>query len=70
MPYNQPQNYSQGYRVATILARAGLYDGHFHPAGTNLTEASVIANASITANVEDAAHIRDQGNGWQLSIPS
>lgn len=69
--YNQPQIYSQRYRVASILARAGIYDGHFHASsGINLTEAAVIANASIVANVEAPKHIREQSNEWQLSIPS
>ena len=71
LPYNQPEIYSERYRVATILAQAGVYNGHYHPqAGVNLTEAAVIANASITADVEAPEHIRELGNDWQLSIPS
>ena len=69
--YNQPEIYSTRYRVASILAQAGLYDGHYHAVtDVNLTEAAVIANASITADVQAAAHIRSQGNGWLLPIPS
>lgn len=37
--------------------------------GVNLTLASAIANQSITADINDPPHIRDQGNNWQLSIP-
>lgn len=67
-PYNQPQNYSDRYRVASILTRAGLYNGHYHAAsGINLTQAAVIANESITADVEAPAHIRQQSNEWKLS---
>jgi hypothetical protein len=71
IPFTQPQIYSERYRVASILSSAGLYDGHYQPpANLNLTLAAVIANASITADVENPSHIRSQGNDWQLSIPS
>ncbi|KIW51861.1 hypothetical protein PV05_10543 [Exophiala xenobiotica] len=54
IPYTQPQIYSERYRVASILSSAGLYDGHYQPpANLNLTLAAVIANASITADVEN-----------------
>lgn len=70
IPYNQPEVYSERYRVAVNLALAGLYRGHYtQPAGVNLTQAAVIANASITADVQNQTHIRQQSNEWQLSIP-
>ena len=68
---NQPGVYSQRYRVATILARAGLYTGAYHcPPSLNVTEAAAVANASITADVQAPAHVRNEGNGWELQIPS
>ena len=71
IPHSQAQNYSERYRVATNLAQAGIYGGRYYvPADVNLTQAAVIANASITADVQAPAHIRSQGNEWQLSIPS
>ena len=71
IPFSQPEIYSERYRVASILAQAGLYNGQYNaPAGVNLTQAAVIANASITSDVEAPAHLRLEGNGWQLSIPS
>lgn len=70
IPYTQPEVYSERFRVASILTNAGLYDGQYNSTAVNLTEAAVIANASITADVQSPAHIRSQGNGWQLSIPS
>nr|POE48813.1 hypothetical protein CFP56_38910 [Quercus suber] len=71
IPYNQPQNYSERYRVSSILTRAGLYNGHFHPvSGINLTEAAAVANASITADVQAPAHLRPQSNDWELSTVS
>ena len=71
IPYSQPEIYSQRYRVSSILAQAGLYNGHYYaPTNINLTQVAVIANASITADVQAPAHVRPQGNDWQLSIPS
>ena len=71
LPYTTPEIYAQRTRVNSILAQAGLTGGKYSaPKGVNLTEAAVIANASIHADVEAPAHIRDEGNGWQLSIPS
>ena len=68
--YNQPENYTDRYRVTSYLALAGLYNGRYHaPNGLNLTQAAVIANASISADIADPAHIRPQGNNWQLSVP-
>ncbi|QDS68026.1 hypothetical protein FKW77_009509 [Venturia effusa] len=69
--YNQPELLSERQRVAGILGAAGIYNGNYTPqAGVNLTYASQIANASITADVTNSSHIRNQGNGWQLSIAS
>ncbi|QIX02319.1 hypothetical protein AMS68_007836 [Peltaster fructicola] len=64
VPYSQPIVRSDTYRVATILARAGLYNGHYHPQAVNLTQAANIANASITADITQ--HVRDEGDGYQL----
>jgi hypothetical protein len=36
----------------------------------NTTIAAAIANASVAADVGNATHIRNQGNGWELSIAS
>jgi hypothetical protein len=36
----------------------------------NTTLAAAIANASMAADVANATHIRNQGNGWELSIAS
>lgn len=69
--FNQPENYTDRYRTATYLTLAGLYNGKYHPQdGVNLTYASLIANNSITADINNASHIRQQGNNWELSIPS
>ena len=69
-PYNQPENYTDRARVAGILGAAGIYDGHYHPLSSiNLTQAAVIANASITADINNPSHIRNFTNGWELSIP-
>lgn len=69
--YNQPENYTDRYRVATILARTGLYNGEYHPqSGINLTQAAVIANKSITADVTSPSHVRNEGNEWLLFTPS
>lgn len=69
--YSQPEIYSDRQRVSRILSSAGLIDGNYTaPRGINLTEAAVIANASITEDVEGPAHLREEGNDWQLSIAS
>jgi hypothetical protein len=69
--YNQPENYTDRVRVAGILGAAGVYNGAYHPLSSiNLTQAAVIANASITANINNPSHIRNFTNGWELSIPS
>lgn len=68
-PYNQPENYTDRVRVASILGAAGVYDGAYHPAtSVNLTQAATVANASITADISDPLHIRNFTNGWELSI--
>lgn len=68
--YNQPENYTDRARVAGILARAGLYNGHYHPQHSiNLTQAAVIANSSMTAYVNAPFNVRPQGNDWQLQTP-
>jgi hypothetical protein len=70
-PYNQPENYTDRVRVAGILGAAGVYDGAYRPSSSiNLTQAAVISNASITANINNPSHIRNFTNGWELSIPS
>ena len=70
VPYNQPEIFSERQRVAGILGQAGIYDGVYTPqTGINLTVAAQIANASITADISNPAHIRQEGNDWQLSIP-
>ena len=54
-----------------MLGQAGLFGGtYIPPAHLNLTLAAAIANASITAQTNDPANIRYEGNGWELSIPS
>lgn len=69
--YNQPVVYSDRYRVASILAQAGLYNDHYHKIdNVNLIQVAKIANDSITADVSDPAHTRYQGNGYYLQIPS
>ncbi|KAE9963318.1 hypothetical protein BLS_009419 [Venturia inaequalis] len=70
--YNQPELLSERQRVAGILGAAGIYNGHNYApeTGVNLTYASRIANASIATDVNNSSHIRNQGNGWQLSIAS
>lgn len=69
--FNQLENYTDRYRTATILAQADIYNGQYYPqAGVNLTLASLIANNSISADIGNASHIRQQGNNLQLSIPS
>lgn len=71
VPYNQPENYTDRYRVASILGAAGLYSGSYHaPADLNLTLAETIANASITADIRTPSHVRYLSNDWQLTIPS
>ena len=71
LQYNQPENYTDRYRVATLLTRAGLYNGEYHPQpGVNLTQAAAIANSSITADVTSPSHVRNEGNGWLLFAPS
>lgn len=68
--YNQPENSTDRARVAGILARAGLYNDQYYPQkGVNLTQAVAIANASITAYVDQPENIRQQGNNWQLQTP-
>lgn len=32
VPFNQPENYTDRYRVATTLAQAGICDGTYKPA--------------------------------------
>lgn len=57
IPYVQPPIYSQRYRVASILAAAGLYNGSYSaPSGVNLTEAAGIANARCATTVCVPAH--------------
>lgn len=71
IPFNQPENYTDRYRVATMLTQAGLYNNRYQlRPGVNLTLASVIANESITADINHPSNIRHQGKNWQLSIPS
>ncbi|THW06225.1 hypothetical protein D6D24_10008, partial [Aureobasidium pullulans] len=71
VPYNQPENYTDRYRVASILGAAGIYGGRYHPlSGVNLTQAALVANASITADLANSSHIRHLGNNWELTIPS
>jgi hypothetical protein len=70
-PYNQPENYTDRARVAGILGAAGIYDGTYHPSSSiNLTQAAIIANASITTDINTPSHIRNFTNNWELSIPS
>jgi uncharacterized membrane protein len=67
VPYNQPLIYSDRYRVATILSRAGLFNNQYEaPSGVNLTQAAVIANRSITADVNNPNNTRYQGNEYYL----
>lgn len=69
--YNQPYVYSDRGRVASILTLAGLYNDKYHPHhNANLTEAAVIANHSITADVNNPNHTRYQGNDYYLQTPS
>ena len=69
--FNQPENYSERYRVAEILGRAGIYNGQYYSQpGVNLPQAAVIANASITADITNSSHIRTYANNWELPIPS
>lgn len=69
LPYNPPQVLAEQRRISQILAIAGLSGGNFTSnEAVNLTEAAVIANASIAADVQNAASIREQGNDWELSI--
>ncbi|ETN39026.1 uncharacterized protein HMPREF1541_07068 [Cyphellophora europaea CBS 101466] len=69
--YNPPLVRTDQRRVFQILDIAGLSQGNFtRVEGVNLTEAAVIANASITADVQDPEHIRPQSNDWQLSTPT
>lgn len=71
VPYNQPENYTDRYRVATTLALAGIYDGQYTAqTGINLTQAAAIANATIAADIKDPAHLRIFTNDWELSIAS
>lgn len=71
VPFNQPENYTDRYRVATTLARAGIYDGTYTPnPSINLTQAAAIANATISADIKDPAHLRIFTNDWELSIVS
>lgn len=71
VPYNQPLVVADRHRVATILALAGLYDNRYHCSHRiNLTQAAVVANASIQADVNSASHTRYQGNDYYLQIPS
>lgn len=71
VPYNPPQVLTEQRRVSQILGIAGLRQDHFSAVETvNLTEAATIANASIAADVHNPDHIQDQGNGWELAIPS
>jgi hypothetical protein len=66
--YNQPELASERQRVAGILGQAGIYSGSYTPpSGVNLTQAAILANASITADVTNPANIRKQSNDWQLS---
>lgn len=68
VPYNQPENYTDRYRVDTTLARAGVYNGYYTAqTGINLTLAAAIANATITNDTNNPANIRQQGNDWELS---
>lgn len=67
-PYNQPIVTADRYRVASILGQAGIYDGHYVAQGVNLTYASLIANNSITADLANTTHIRQQSNNWVLPI--
>jgi hypothetical protein len=70
-PYNQPESHTDRVRVAGILGAAGVYDGAYHPSSSvNLTQAAVVANASITTDINNPSHIRNFTNGWELSIPS
>ena len=70
-PYSLPEIYSDRYRVSSILTRAGLASGHYHPlSGLSLTQAASIANASIAAAVHDPSCIRPQSNDWKLPLPS
>lgn len=69
--YNPPENLTDLDRVSSTLTLAGLYNGEYHPpAGVNLTYASAIANATISADITNSSHIRELGNNWQVSIPS
>ncbi|KAL6712671.1 hypothetical protein ACN47E_000548 [Coniothyrium glycines] len=66
--YNQPELPAERQRVAGILGQAGVYGGTYTPvSGVNLTQAAVIANASITADIGRSQNIRYQSNDWQLS---
>ena len=66
--YNQPELASERQRVAGILGQAGIYSGSYTPpSGVNLTQAALIANASITADVTNPVNIRKQSNDWQIS---
>lgn len=70
-PYGQPENYTDRARVAGILGAAGVYDGAYHPvAGINLTQASAIANASISADVTASSHVQTLTSNWTTFIPS
>ena len=71
LPYNQPDVYTERYRVASILSQAGLYNGHCHPLpNVNLAQAAAIANASISADIERPHAIRQEGNDWRLLTPA
>lgn len=71
LPFNEQENYTDRYRVATTLARAGLYDGLYSPQlNINLTQAAAIANATIANDTTNSANIRYQSNNWELSTAS
>jgi len=64
-PFNQPETYSDRWRVASLFGAAGIYNGHYHPQpNVNLTQASLLANASILAASTNPANILSLGNDW------
>lgn len=71
IPFNQPENYTDRARVSSILAQAGIQNGTYIPQqNINLTQAAVIANATISADIKTPSHLRTFTHDWELSIAS
>jgi hypothetical protein len=63
--FNQPDVFSDRYRVASTLGLAGLANGIYTPPRSiNLTAATIAANASIS--VAYSRNLIDVGNNWVI----